>query len=460
MRELEEDVPKEEAEPNFSILMCALILCGIGSIIFFMQRAPPTVAIHTPSRTHFINVHPPAAAKTNDSPQQLQIQELSLPSGLSRRAITNSAGQVVGGGRPIRVSPETSTNALVAPKDDKNDHQTSASLRRPPQPQPQSQAPTPTPIDEQRLPHPHPHVDSPDPLPSPATSVSPTFSPPPANNTQAITTIVDLFSTIKCSTIPSLPISHTILSPRSVAAQLHRGDSDQPDASPATGRRGIVGAVRRLYKLREESSLKGDLSDETNCWRRLGFKDRDLRDAWLYLNLFQYYPNPGTFVEYPAKDGVVNSTTWVYEKLLSWAGICVEPSEEVYAQLQRNRPRCASVLGSIVAASPSPQPTTQPQTQPSSTVGVNLSTLLEDQEISRVNLLVLDCATCHLEVLTPLLTNPSVSLDVFLAPRPPTDAFQSQVANLANQHDMFELRVLHNTMLFVNLKLAAFDHED
>lgn len=51
-----------------------------------------------------------------------------------------------------------------------------------------------------------------------------------------------------------------------------------------------------------------------------------------YLN----YPN-GFFIECGANDGVNQSNTWYFEKNLNWKGILIEPLENEYKELLKNR---------------------------------------------------------------------------------------------------------------------------
>lgn len=51
------------------------------------------------------------------------------------------------------------------------------------------------------------------------------------------------------------------------------------------------------------------------------------------------YKRDGYFVEFGASDGILLSNTYLLEKEFSWNGICAEPNEKAFEQLQKNR-RC------------------------------------------------------------------------------------------------------------------------
>ena len=225
---MDEVVGPEHDEPKFSALMCVLIICGLTSIAICVQS--PSVPVLTHS---------------DDQPQE---------SG-HRLPIMNPAGFVVGGGRPIRVLLDSPSPSYVPNQDDLDDAQNDA----PPNP------PSPaSPSGASLLPHTnfdsfpiHPrHDDSSDPA-----DFSPTSSPSPlpSNTTSPLrpaSSLVDLFANANCLSIPQLPISH---SPHAVLAQLGQNSSSKIDLNSsqnlAEGRRGVVGAVRRLYRLREVPNL-------------------------------------------------------------------------------------------------------------------------------------------------------------------------------------------------------------
>ena len=45
----------------------------------------------------------------------------------------------------------------------------------------------------------------------------------------------------------------------------------------------------------------------------------------------------GFYIECGANDGVNQSNTWYYEKKLNWKGLLIEPIDDIYKELKKNR---------------------------------------------------------------------------------------------------------------------------
>ena len=61
------------------------------------------------------------------------------------------------------------------------------------------------------------------------------------------------------------------------------------------------------------------------------------QDKFLYKYFFRNYTKPGFFVELGALDGKKISNSLFFEESLGWNGICIEPLEEYYINLVKNR---------------------------------------------------------------------------------------------------------------------------
>lgn len=66
------------------------------------------------------------------------------------------------------------------------------------------------------------------------------------------------------------------------------------------------------------------------------YKSQYGQDKWVIENLFRNMQY-GFFVDIGAGNGVMLSNTWAMEKELRWEGICIEPHDELYVELQTNR---------------------------------------------------------------------------------------------------------------------------
>lgn len=55
----------------------------------------------------------------------------------------------------------------------------------------------------------------------------------------------------------------------------------------------------------------------------------------------------GFFIEFGVGDGLIDSSTYVFEKRLCWTGLCIEPSKVIFKDLEKNRPGCIRVHGAI-----------------------------------------------------------------------------------------------------------------
>jgi FkbM family methyltransferase len=63
------------------------------------------------------------------------------------------------------------------------------------------------------------------------------------------------------------------------------------------------------------------------------------QDKYIHETFFLNF-HGGTFVEFGALDGVLDSNTLFFEKEQHWTGILIEPNPEAFALLVQNRPHC------------------------------------------------------------------------------------------------------------------------
>ena len=67
------------------------------------------------------------------------------------------------------------------------------------------------------------------------------------------------------------------------------------------------------------------------------FFSQEKQDEFLYRYFFKNYTKPGFFIELGALDGVKISNSLFFEKSLGWNGVCIEPLEEYFVNLLKNR---------------------------------------------------------------------------------------------------------------------------
>jgi len=75
------------------------------------------------------------------------------------------------------------------------------------------------------------------------------------------------------------------------------------------------------------------------------YHSQDGQDKYLVESTFNYKKN-GVFFDIGAHDGVSYSNTYYFEKELGWTGICVEPQDENFQALVKNR-SCLCLHGGI-----------------------------------------------------------------------------------------------------------------
>lgn len=76
------------------------------------------------------------------------------------------------------------------------------------------------------------------------------------------------------------------------------------------------------------------------------FHGQHLQDKFLEENIFRGFRN-GFFVDVGAHDGVQINNTLFFEKERDWTGINVEPNENVFSQLVKNRPHSTNIHAAI-----------------------------------------------------------------------------------------------------------------
>ena len=71
-------------------------------------------------------------------------------------------------------------------------------------------------------------------------------------------------------------------------------------------------------------------------------------DQHIYKKYFSGVRN-GTFLEMGALDGVLYSNTKMFEDVLGWSGVLIEPIPDAFARLQKNRPGCKLFQAAVSA---------------------------------------------------------------------------------------------------------------
>jgi FkbM family methyltransferase len=75
-------------------------------------------------------------------------------------------------------------------------------------------------------------------------------------------------------------------------------------------------------------------------------KAQHAEDLFVYHHFF-YGKGSGTFLEMGALDGVTYSNTWMFEKVLGWSGVLIEPSPPEYEKLKAARPNQLTVNSAV-----------------------------------------------------------------------------------------------------------------
>ena len=80
-----------------------------------------------------------------------------------------------------------------------------------------------------------------------------------------------------------------------------------------------------------------------------GFHSQWGQDRYVahYLTSLKSTTKQGIYIELGANDGLTHSNTAYFEQILSYDGLCVEPTEQNYKRLKINRPTCKSVHGGV-----------------------------------------------------------------------------------------------------------------
>lgn len=63
------------------------------------------------------------------------------------------------------------------------------------------------------------------------------------------------------------------------------------------------------------------------------------QDRYVHETFFKDF-HRGTFIEFGALDGLLDSNTLFFERELDWTGILIEPNPLAFAMLEKNRPHC------------------------------------------------------------------------------------------------------------------------
>lgn len=110
------------------------------------------------------------------------------------------------------------------------------------------------------------------------------------------------------------------------------------------GQTGLDSKMLELNKDRQEKSVGFMIED---IFVDSQFKGQRGQDRWLYEYVFKHIGSAsgtqynrlkdGVFVEFGARDGILNSKTYFYEKALNWSGVLVEPGKTDFQKLRQNR---------------------------------------------------------------------------------------------------------------------------
>lgn len=117
-----------------------------------------------------------------------------------------------------------------------------------------------------------------------------------------------------------------------------------------------------------------------------------------------------TFIEFGANDGVQQSNTYLLERDHGWHGVLVEPIPELAAECQRNRPRALVVAGAVCEPAIAGSAISFVDNGLMShrgagrqySVGLTLSSVIEDLLGGEVGLVVVDVEGAELEALAGL----------------------------------------------------------
>lgn len=106
------------------------------------------------------------------------------------------------------------------------------------------------------------------------------------------------------------------------------------------------------------------------------------QDLILNTEIFNFKKN-GIFVEFGASNGITFSNSYYFEKNLDWTGICIEPIEKTFEQLQKNR-KCNTIHGAITT-NPSLQETFLLQLSPNLELLSGLIDTMDDRHLKRID---------------------------------------------------------------------------
>ena len=67
----------------------------------------------------------------------------------------------------------------------------------------------------------------------------------------------------------------------------------------------------------------------------------------IYREFFTFKCGNGTFVEFGARNGILHSNTYFFEKGLGWSGLLFEADQREYIYLKRNRPNSKVFNGAV-----------------------------------------------------------------------------------------------------------------
>lgn len=90
-------------------------------------------------------------------------------------------------------------------------------------------------------------------------------------------------------------------------------------------------------------------SEVLKSWNDLS-KAQDQEDVWLYENWF-YGLEKGIIMESGALDGMLFSTSYMYETFANWTAIHVEADPENYSKLRNNRPNAININAALCSES-------------------------------------------------------------------------------------------------------------
>eukprot|EP00299_Pterocystis_sp_00344_P018776 c9360_g1_i1.p1 GENE.c9360_g1_i1~~c9360_g1_i1.p1 ORF type:complete len:525 (+),score=139.82 c9360_g1_i1:39-1613(+) len=490
--------PSSTKDPNehFSPAMCVLIVFGLLSIVFFTRHSPPEKM-----ESHPNPYHPPSARSIREkaakiaqaeaqSNEQLQIAATitsvadtapspppstsSIPSSAPTQPladdsnndsddsrISEDAPRAVDDNRPSLEDSSRLVDDSHPQADDLHPTEDSRPIEDS-RPTEDSSRPTedsrPAPLDSHVSDDSHPPEDSHAPEDShnaaESSSDNAPTAPPPVDSTESSnpsdsSVAPESPNPSESSDFPTVPTTNQ---PSTVTlSQLTSRsceDVSRNFQSPADASSLLEQSLHQLVRAANGSPNQWDgemanILQESDCWKQLGFDERHFLDVWSYLHIFQFYPNGGSVEIHLGSSGASTTSSlqpkpdsWdgsglarVMEVHHRWSGVCVGDSDQAIGVIRNQRPSCIGV-----AANP-----------------VEWNKLVEEQELTEIALVVIDCDSCHVQMLSAVLDSPvSVGVISLRLPSGLTSVARAQALSLLGHHHFHRLHVTDTDVIAAN----------